>query len=55
MRDTEDYYRAGTFTSGLIPALREFGVAAEDAAQADCALGSGDGEGYVGTFGKHPD
>lgn len=32
MRDTEDYYRAGTFTSGLIPALRESGAAAEVAA-----------------------
>lgn len=34
LRDIEDYYRAGTFTSGLIPALRESGAAAEVAADA---------------------
>jgi hypothetical protein len=34
LRDLEDYYLAGTFTSGLIPALRESGNAAEVAADA---------------------
>jgi hypothetical protein len=29
LHDLEDYYRAGTFTAGLIPALRESGAAAE--------------------------
>jgi hypothetical protein len=32
--DVEDYYRAGTFNSGLIPALRESGTAADNAAAA---------------------
>ena len=32
MRDAEDYYLAGTFASGLIPALRESGNAADIAA-----------------------
>ena len=32
LHDLEDYYRAGTFTAGLIPALRDSGGAADDAA-----------------------
>jgi hypothetical protein len=34
LHSLEDYYRAGTFTAGLIPALRESGAAADIAAQA---------------------
>ena len=32
LHDLEDYYRAGTFTAGLIPALRDSGGAADEAA-----------------------
>jgi hypothetical protein len=32
LHDIEDYYRAGTFTAGLIPALEESGAAAKNAA-----------------------
>lgn len=32
LHDLEDYYRAGTFTAGLIPALKESGAAAQNAA-----------------------
>ena len=32
LHDLEDYYRAGTFTAGLIPALQESGAAAQNAA-----------------------
>jgi hypothetical protein len=32
LHDLEDYYRAGTFTAGLIPALQESGAAAKNAA-----------------------
>lgn len=33
LHDLEDYYRAGTFTAGLIPALQDSGGAAESAAE----------------------
>jgi hypothetical protein len=33
LHDLEDYYRAGTFTAGLIPALEESGLAAKNAAE----------------------
>jgi hypothetical protein len=33
LHDLEDYYRAGTFTAGLIPALRESGAAAQLASE----------------------
>jgi hypothetical protein len=34
LHSLEDYYRAGTFTAGLIPALRDSGTAADQAAAA---------------------
>jgi hypothetical protein len=43
LHDLEDYYRAGTFTAGLIPALREAGNAEQAAAQEKA---------IVVTFGK---
>lgn len=33
LHDLEDYYRAGTFTAGLIPALKESGAAAKAASE----------------------
>jgi hypothetical protein len=38
LHDLEDYYHAGTFTSGLIPALRESGKAAQIAADSKAVL-----------------
>jgi len=38
LHDLEDYYRAGTFTAGLIPALRDSGVAAQQASDEKVTL-----------------
>jgi hypothetical protein len=41
LHDLEDYYRAGTFTAGLIPALRDSGVAAQAASEEKVTLVQG--------------